>query len=263
MIDKATALVCVVAFVALASGCSSKGDDGASASGPIPLPQSGSAAVAGPSPPKAICDAKTPDDHTCIELDDEELVREREGACAGTFAKSQACPKADIIGICRLPDGSLRYGYPPKTVTSQEKTCKELQGRFAAGAVPPPAEASKVASCEGKYDNACEEEVVHTSARLTALEEECRSFGGTYKLGAACGRDKARFGCDMKGKRTIVSRVFTTVEASKRFCEERQGTFIDMSGMVAATSASASPSASAPVDEDPPEPKSDVVIRQQ
>lgn len=211
----------------------------------------------------AMCDAATPSDHVCFEISDTELADERRSACAGRFARGEACPRADVVGVCRLPDGSLRLGYPPRSVTNHEKACRELQGRFAAGAAPPPADPVVVVRCEGKYPSACEEETVHTATRATTVQQECHDFGGSFKSGEGCDRTTAAFLCDLPGKRTIVSRLATTREAAERFCAERSARYIDLAPAPAASASASAGASAAPVDLDPPEAKGDVVIRQQ
>lgn len=254
----------VLAFALAAPACRSE-PGGASASSSSAAAVSASASSRAPADPSvaAICDAATPSDHVCFEIYDAELADERRAACAGRFARGEPCSRAEVVGVCRLPDGSLRFGYPPRSVSNHEKACKELQGHFAAGSAPPAADPVVVLRCEGKYPSACEEETVHTTARATTAQQECHDFGGTFKSGGGCDRTAATFSCDLPGKRTIVSTLATSPEAAERFCTERTARYIALSPS-AAPGASASASAtSAPIDLDPPEPKGDVVIRQE
>ncbi|MBK8936432.1 MAG: hypothetical protein IPM79_01960 [Polyangiaceae bacterium] len=252
------ALGCL-ALGCLALGCGSS--EGAAGSALAVV--SASAAPSGPPAAKAMCDVKSADERVCFEIEDDELAAERERACAGTFSRQASCPRKDITSACRLPDGSVRFGYPPKTLTAQEKACKEVQGAYAAGEVPPPVEGPTLVACEGKYDDACEEETVHTKARLAGVADECRSFGGKFvESGKACGREGARFMCDLKGKRVLVSRAVTSQEAAQRFCTERSGVYVDLAPSPP-PSGSAAASASAPIDLDPPPEKADVRIRTQ
>jgi hypothetical protein len=104
---------------------------------------------------------------------------------------------------------------------------------------------------------------VHTKARLAGVADECRSFGGKFvESGKACGREGARFMCDLKGKRVLVSRAVTSQEAAQRFCTERSGVYVDLAPSPP-PSGSAAASASAPIDLDPPPEKADVRIRTQ
>lgn len=208
---------------------------------------------------KAICDMPSADPRVCFEIDDDELAAEREALCTGRFAKAASCPRADVVGVCKLPDGSLRFGYSPRSASAHETTCKELQGKFAAGVTPPAAEPTLMVACEGKYPDACEEELTHVSTRLQHAEDECRDYGGTFNKGAGCSRLDARFSCDMVGKKTIVSRAKTNPELSRKFCTDKTARYVEVPG--AMPSASAAPSASVDPDAEPP--KADVVIRQQ
>lgn len=250
-------LLLLGALTALACGESSPAGPSAAPSG---ASQSAVATVSGPRA-KAVCSLLSGDDRSCFEYEDDELVREREPSCQGTFAKDSTCPRSDVLGVCRLPDGSLRYGYPPKTLVMHEKACKEVQGAFAAGSAPPPKDPVTTTRCDGKYESACEEEQVHTMARLRASEDECRSFGGHYHVGGKCAREAALAECDLQGKRTIVLAGPANPDARKRFCDERSGALIEIAKPAA--SASASASAGPAPDEDPPAPKADVVIRRQ
>jgi hypothetical protein len=237
--------------------CGEKGDPG-------PLDStakaSASATSAVPAVPaaKAICEIKSGDEHSCLELGDVELAAERENACGGAFLRDSSCPREDVLGTCRFPDGTLSFGYPPKTVALLERACQASQGRFAAGDKPPPPERVTMTSCRGKYEKACEEEEVHAAPRLKPAEDECRTFGGSFTSGTGCSRDGALATCDLKGKRTVVMLGPASADARKRFCDERGG---KLNEIAPATSASAS--AAPAVDEDPPSPKPDAVIRVQ
>jgi hypothetical protein len=216
-------------------------------------------AVLAPAPvANAICEIKSPDEHTCLELGDAELAIEREGACEGGFFKDKGCPREGVLGVCRLPDGTLSFGYPPKTVALLERACQAGQGRFAAGDKPPPADRVTMTSCRGKYVAACEEEEVHATPRLKPAEDECRTFGGSFTSGTGCARDAALATCDLKGKRTVVMVGPPSPDARKRFCDERGGKLTEI-----APATSASASAAPAIDEDPPAPKPDAVIRVQ
>lgn len=206
----------------------------------------------------AICEIKSGDEHSCLELGDAELANEREAACGGAFMRDRSCPREGVLGVCRFPDGTLSFGYPPKTTALLEKACQASQGRFAVGDKPPPADRVTLTSCRGKYEKACEEEEVHANPRLKPAEDECRTFGGSFTSGTGCSRDGALATCDLKGKRTIVMQGPASPDARKRFCDERGGKLIEI-----APATSASVSAAPAVDEDPPSPKPDAVIRVQ
>lgn len=244
----------------LALGCGSSKEVAPSAVASATSSVAKSAAPALPSA-KAICDLTGPqtDPRVCIEIDDDELATEREALCSGRFAKVASCPRADVVGVCRLPDGSLRFGYPPRSASAHESTCKELQGKFAAGPTPPPAEPALKVACEGKYPDACEEEEIYVATRLLPAEDECRDYGGTFNKGAGCSRLDMRFSCDLVGKKTIVSRAKTGPEESRKFCSDKTARYVEVPG--ATPSASAAPSGSAEPDAEPPRP--DVIIRQQ
>lgn len=208
---------------------------------------------------KAVCEIKSGDEHSCLELGDSELAAERENACGGAFLRDSSCPRENVLGVCRFPDGTLSFGYPPKTVALLERACQASQGRFAAGDKPPPADRVTLTSCRGKYEKACEEEEVHAPPRLKPAEDECRTFGGSFTSGTGCSREGALATCDLKGKRTIVMLAPPSPDARKRFCDERGGKLSEIAPPATSSSASAAPA----VDEDPPSPKPDAVIRVQ
>lgn len=252
------AAIAVVAAV----GCGSSGDGAGSSASPTSSPAT-SASARGPAVARAICDASTTEERACFEMQDDDLIRDRQTACAGDLASDKACPRERIVGTCRLPDGSVRFGYPPKSEAAHEKVCKELQGTFAAGAVAPPVDGPRFVSCDGKYEATCEEEEVYAAPRLARFEDQCRTFGGKFRS-MRCPTEGARFACDLRGKRTIVSRLVTSPVAAERFCTERSGVYRDLTPAPAASaSASASASVAVPVDPDPPAEKPDFIIRQQ
>lgn len=246
----------MVACLALTSGCSSKPEaSGTSASAAV-----SAQSPASPADPKAkgVCEVETPDEHACTELWDDELVSEQEPTCTGKFSKGRACPRADLVGVCRLPDGSLRYGYPPKTPTTHEKRCKESQGKWSLGSAIPTADPDATVSCANKWDGMCEEEVVRLASRVGFAKDECATFGGTFSASGGCSREGATSLCDLRGKRTVVMTKPDSVEARQRFCESKGGKLVST-----APPPDPSASASAAVDEDPPSPKPDVVIRKE
>jgi hypothetical protein len=174
---------------------------------------------------------------------------------------------ADRKVTIELDDAARAYladkGYDPADGRARSRGGGGPLDRVAAGEVPPPVEGPTLVACEGKYDDACEEETVHTKARLAGVADECRSFGGKFvESGKACGREGARFMCDLKGKRVLVSRAVTSQEAAQRFCTERSGVYVDLAPSPP-PSGSAAASASAPIDLDPPPEKADVRIRTQ
>lgn len=246
----ATLLVCLGA-------CGEKNDPGAPG-GTATASASATAAMPAVPAANAICEIKSGDEHSCLELGDAELAAERESACGGAFLRDTSCPRENVLATCRFPDGTLSYGYPPKTVALLERACQASQGRFAAGDKPPPADRVTMTSCRGKYEKACEEEEVYATPRLKPAEDECRTFGGSFTSGTGCSREGAIATCDLKGKRTIVMLGPPNADARKRFCDERGGKLIEI-----APATSASASAAPAVDEDPPSPKPDAVIRVQ
>lgn len=245
------ALAAALAVGAL--GCGDRAGTTASASASAPAPTAATPAAA---IPRGICDVASADDHSCTELWDDELAREQEPSCGGAFARSKACAREDVVGVCRLPDGSARFGYPPKTATMHEKRCRENQGKWAAGAAAPPADPDATVSCADKWEKGiCEEEIVRLASRTAIAKEDCATLGGTFAPNAACSRDGAVSLCDLRGKRTLVMAKPDSVDARKRFCESKGGKLVE---------AAAPPgSASAAVDEDPVAPKPDVIIRKE
>ncbi|NUP04701.1 MAG: hypothetical protein HOW73_01430 [Polyangiaceae bacterium] len=262
---RAAVLLGAVLLGCFAVACGSSRDDAAqSSAGPSAGAAAASSSVNESAAAKAVCETKTADEHFCVEMDDDELAAEREKSCVSGFARDRSCAREGVLGVCRLPDGSLRFGYPPKTLSSHEKACKELQGRFAAGSTIPAKDNPTVVACEGKYDDACEEEEIFVSTRIGAAADECKAFGGKFReTGRPCVREGARFSCDLPGKRTIVSSHVTSAEAAERFCTERNGKYRDLAPPPASSATAAAASASAPVDPDPLPAKPDVVIRQQ
>ncbi len=238
-------------------GCGEKNDPGPAGASSSAAAAPALAAPAGPIV-EATCETTSIDDHSCLELGDDELANEREGACEGKFVRDAACSRESVVGVCRLPDGTVRFGYPPKTLALLEKACQGSQGRFAAGDKPPTPDLVTMTSCVGKYEGACEEEEVHATPRLKPAEDECRTFGGVFHAGTGCPRETALALCDLKGKRTVVLSGPPSLDARKRFCSEREGKLFE-----AVPSPSSSASAAPAVDEDPRAPKPDAIIRVQ
>jgi len=175
-----------------------------------------------------ICDMASPDEHVCFEFTDAELFDERARICGTGSRRDAACPAQDVIGTCRLPDGSVRFGYPPKTPLQHEKYCKEARGKYAVGPDAPPPDKRTLIACRGKHKGACEEEESFTLARVEHAKDECSAFGGTFVTGEGCDRDKSVATCDLEGKRTIVFYPDGQLEEpdeQKTFCEERRGKF--------------------------------------
>ena len=193
-----------------------------------------------------ICDMASPDDHVCFEFDDAELFDERARICGTGSRRHSTCPTKDVIGTCRLPDGSIRYGYPPKTPLQHEKACKEARGKYAPGSDAPPADAKTLIACRGKHKGACEQEDSFTSARIEHAKDECSAYGGTFVTGEGCDRDKVVATCDLEGKRTIVFYPDGELEEpdeQQKFCEERRGKFVSLAANPAASASSTSTAA--------------------
>jgi hypothetical protein len=190
----------------------------------------------------------SPDEHTCFEFNDAELFDERAKLCGDGSRRHSTCPTKDVLGACRLPDGSVRYGYPPKTPLQHEKYCKEARGKYAPGINAPPPDPKTLLACRGKHKGACEEEESFTNARVEHAKDECSAYGGTLVAGEGCDRDRAAAICDLEGKRTIVFYPDGELEEpdeQQRFCEERRGKFTALTPAPAASGApSAGPSAS-------------------
>ena len=195
--------------------------------------------------PVAICDQKGPLEHNCFEYFDEELVRERARACQGGQQRGPRCDGHMAHSRCRLSDGTLRYTYPPKTPAQAERACKEARGKYATMEGPPPStDPPETVSCQGKLAFACEEEESLTEARVLALVDECKTFGGTPQRKGTCRGEGAVGLCDLEGKRTIVFFPDDTPDpedpdARRKFCEERFGKYEDLATAAASASASA------------------------
>ncbi|MBL9024116.1 MAG: hypothetical protein JNL21_18125 [Myxococcales bacterium] len=239
--------ILLVGSCLLLVACGDKGAGSGSASAQAAPPASASAPAPASGPKAlAICDTQTTDEHACFEFSDEEIVAERARVCPGGVVRDAACPVTDRIAACRLPDGSVRYGYPPRTVLQHEKHCREAKGKFSPSADAPPPDRKVVLSCRGKLKGACEEEETYTLQRLNQANEDCATFGGLFASGDPCPRDRAISTCDLEGKRTIVFYPEGELEEpSERqtFCEERRGKYVELTP---APSASASPSAPPP-----------------
>ncbi|MFO0553232.1 MAG: hypothetical protein U0271_32905 [Polyangiaceae bacterium] len=253
----APTLLVLLAF----TGCSKKtAPSGASATASSTAAGSNAPTVAAAAPAVAICDRRTTDERWCVELPNDDLALDMESACApGRFARKEACPREQIVGICQLHDGSTRFGYEPSTALQQERACKDLLGTFTTGSAMPAALRSTRVRCAGKYEGGCEEEEIYGAGRLRAAEEDCKQFGGTFASGASCDRTKALATCNLRGRRWLVLEQPTNEAARKRFCEERGGR-IEESAPVAMASGSAS---AGPADEDAPEQKGEVTIRKE
>lgn len=227
-----------------------------------------SIAASAPAPAKptapGVCDMPGENEHMCIEYATDELATEREAACAAGLKRNASCPENDRLGSCRLPDGSARFSYPPRTAEQAEKSCKEVKGKFAAGAAAPLPDPKATIRCDGKLDGGCEEETCYTEARAKQAEEECATYGGKVSRDEVCARDAVLATCDLDGLRTLVFKRGAIAQGqAERYCTDRRGRFALATGDApASASASASASAGEPVDE-PPEPKADVVIRSQ
>jgi hypothetical protein len=248
--------------LALAAACAlscSGGDKPGSASASArPAASTSTAAPApilpsGPRPLKA-CDLPGEGEHVCYELFDEELANEEKRACAPTV--DGRCPAKDRSGACRLPDGSVRYGYPPKTPQQIEKQCKESLGKYSPTGEPPPGDEPVLVSCVGKQGGACEEEQAFVEARAKHVESECAMYGGTFKRGEPCPREGVLSTCDLPGKRTVVflpapqGTERDEFGEDQRLCESRRGRFVQ-SGAAASASASAAPAADPTADRPP------------
>ena len=219
-------------MILLLLGCGQGGgaSTSASVSASVPASASAPAAAAGPKA-LAICDTKTPEEHVCFEFSDEELAAERARVCPGGLVGDAVCPTAERSAACRLPDGSVRYGYPPRTVAQHEKHCREAKGKFSPSSEAPPPDRRVLLSCRGKLKGACEEEVTYTLLRLGQANDDCAAFGGLFALGDPCPRGRAISTCDLEGKRTIVfypEGDFEEAGDRQRFCEERRGKYVEL-----------------------------------
>ncbi|NUO47985.1 MAG: hypothetical protein HOV80_03920 [Polyangiaceae bacterium] len=231
-----------VALALLFVACGDKTPTTSSASAPAPL-----ALSAAPKPPGAlaICDSLSADDHACFEFEDEELATERARVCPTGIVRDARCPTKDRMSSCRLPDGSIRYGYPPRTTAQHEKHCKEARGKFSPTGTAPPPDPKALFSCRGKHKGACEEELTFTTAREEQAKDDCLAFGGLFAAGEACVRDRAIATCDLEGKKTIVFYPEAELEEANervKFCETRFGKYAALTPE-GAPSASAGPSA--------------------
>jgi hypothetical protein len=110
-----------------------------------------------------------------------------------------------------------------------------------------------IASCVGKYDEACEEEEIHTKVRLLVAEDECASFQGTFQRGKACPTDGLLARCDLPGKRTLLVTGPASRDARARFCAQKNGKLEEL--------APASSASALVPDPDPPAEKSEIDVR--
>lgn len=238
------------ALFLLLVACGDKSEALSSASAPAPV--ASSAAPAKPPGALAICDSLTSDDHACFEFEDEELATERARVCPTGVVRSASCPTKDRMSACRLPDGSIRYGYPPRTTQQHEKHCREARGKFAPNGTAPPIDPKALFSCRGKHKGACEEELTFTTSREEQAKDDCVAFGGLFAAGEACARDRAIATCDLEGKRTIVfypEAELEDVNERVTFCETRHGKYAALTpegAPSASAGASAGPAPSAP-----------------
>ncbi len=244
---------CAAALIgsALAVGCGQDAKPSATSaasSGAPPAAGSASAAASSQAAPGAvaICDVVTPEEHTCFEFHDEEIASERARVCAAGLVRGGACPAKDRLGACRLPDGSVRYGYPPRTQQQSERACKDARGIHANGSTAPPPDPRVLLSCRGKHKGACEEETTFTAGRAAQIRDDCSTFGGLLSEGEACSRDRAVATCDLEGKRFIVfypDEQLEEPDERRKFCEERNGKYAELAPSAASSaSASAGPS---------------------
>lgn len=188
----------------------------------------------------------------CLEFQDAEIEAEWKSLCGGVFGEGR-CSMADAVGACRLPDGTVRVGYPPRPSSFFERACRESQGQWHPGTTLSPTHAVVVASCSGKYEEACEEEEIHSAPRLAAAEDECKSFGGTWKKDRTCAREALLSECDLPGKKRLFMTGPANPEARERFCSQKKGKLINRAP-------EAVPSASVAPDLDPPPEKGEVQI---
>jgi hypothetical protein len=223
---------------------------------PIPLPSSSASArpvasvVATPASfGSCVVDAEP--ERFCVEFGDAETREEWTGHCKGTIADTP-CKRQDVVASCRLPDGAVRIGYPPRPASLYERQCKESQGDHFAGSVAPAEHAVTLTSCVGKYDEGCEEEEIHAKARLLVAEDECTSFKGTFER-KACPQEGLLARCDLPGKRTVLVTGPANPDARARFCTQKKGKLKEL--------APASPSAEVAPDPDPPPEKGDIDVR--
>jgi hypothetical protein len=250
-----SAVALLVALSGLGLACSdAKKEDAV----PIPLPSSSAssrpvASVVTTPASFGSCVVEADPERFCVEFGDAETRSEWASHCKGTMVDAP-CKRQDVIASCRLPDGALRVGYPPRPASLYERQCKESQGDYFAGTVPGPEHAITITSCAGKYDEACEEEEVHAKARLLVAEDECTSFKGTFQRGKGCPTDGLLARCDLPGKRTLLVTGPANPDARARFCSQKKGKLEELAPAA---------SASAPVapDPDPPPEKAEIDVR--
>lgn len=199
------------------------------------------------------CAVATEDDNDCLEFRDPEIAAEWKGQCKGTFSE-RACPRANVTGSCRYPDGTLRLGFPPRPNTFYDRACKDAQGQYLAAATLPEEHEVVLASCTGKYDEGCEEEEIHSPARVAIAEDECRSLQGTWSRGKPCPRENLVGECDLPGKRRVFMTSPQNADARNRFCTQKRGRLVG-------ASPTPTSSQSAEPDPDPPAERGEIEIR--
>ena len=242
--------------LALVAACGSADDDAK----PIELPSAkSSAASAAPVSTGPVifgsCSVASEDEKECLEFRDPEIASEWRTLCKGTFSE-RSCPRLNVTGSCRYPDGTLRIGFPPRLNTFYERTCKDAQGQYLSGAMLPEEHVVTLVSCVGKYDEGCEEEEVHGAPRLAIAEDECKSFKGTWAPGKPCPRENLVGECDLPGKRRIFMTSPQNIDARNRFCVQKRGKLIG-------SAPPPSGSQSAEPDPDPPPERGEIEIRRQ
>jgi hypothetical protein len=223
---------------------------------PVPLPSGSTssrpvASIVTSPPTFGSCVVDADPERYCVEFGDAEARAEWVTHCPGSIVDA-SCKRQDVIGSCRLPDGSVKVGYPPRPASLYERQCKESQGDYFAGVVAPAEHAITITSCVGKYEEACEEEEVHAKARLFVAEDECRSFKGTFHHGKACPTEGLLARCDLPGKRMLLVTSPPSSEARARFCAQKKGKLEDLAPAA---------SGSALADPDPPPEKSEIDVR--
>jgi hypothetical protein len=238
-------LALVVLVVGATSGC--KGGDPSTGASSAAVGPAGAPLTTATSRPRgrSICDVATEADHVCVEYDDRALADEKRRSCPSGMRDDARCPEADKLGACRLPDGSVRWTYPPRTPEQHDKACREARGKWSLGDIEPAADPLVVVRCEGKYERTCEEETIHVAARTKQASEECAQFGGTFGSDGPCPRAMSPGSCDLEGLRTLVYS--PGADDPKGTCEKRGGRFVANVDAAPVTSASAMPSASAPL----------------
>ena len=227
---------------------------------PIPLPSgrapdsSGvvSALAVSAGPVLGRCEMRSEVENYCLEFQDAEIEAEWKSLCGGVFGEGR-CSMEGAVGACRLPDGTVRVGYPPRPSSYFERACRESQGQWHAGSTLSTTHTVVVASCSGKYEEACEEEEIHSTSRLAPAEDECKSFGGSFQKGRACPRETLLSECDLPGKKRLLMTGPANPEARGRFCTQKKGKLINRAPEPA-------PSASVAPDLDPPPEKGEVEV---